>query len=474
MSVVTIERKVLEKNDALAAQNRCGSAIAACSCSTWSALLAPARPASSSRPSSSCGVELRLGVIEGDVQTDLDAQRVARYGVPVVQVVTNGSCHLEAQLVQNAADQLDLDGLDLLVIENVGNLVCPANFDLGEALKVVVLSTTEGDDKPLKYPAMFRNAVGAGHQQDRSAAVRPVRPRGAEAERTADQPGPRHFRDVLHQPRRAFRPGATGSSGSPRRPMRERLRVVVRGAVQGVGFRPFVYRLATDLALDGWVMNSPQGVFVEVEGQRPELESCLLHLERDRPPRAVVQSLEAVVARCGAVPRLQHSRQRRPGRASALVLPDIATCDDCLAEILDPGQPPPSLSVHELHELRPALQHHRRACPTTGRSTSMRRLRDVPRVPAPSTTIRRTAASTRSRTPARACGPQLASVGRRRTRPCDARTTRCERRRRRCGAGAHRRGEGPRRLPPAGGCARRGRGARGCARGSTARRSRSP
>jgi hydrogenase nickel incorporation protein HypB len=99
-----------------------------------------------------------VAVIEGDVQTDLDAQRVARYGAPVVQIVTSGGCHLEAKFVQDALDRLDLGQTDLLVIENVGNLVCPATYDLGEAMKVVLLSTTEGDDKPLKYPAMFRHA----------------------------------------------------------------------------------------------------------------------------------------------------------------------------------------------------------------------------------------------------------------------------------------------------------------------------
>jgi hydrogenase nickel incorporation protein HypB len=92
------------------------------------------------------------------VQTDFDAQRVARYDVPVVQVVTMGGCHLEANLVRDAVARLDLSDVQLLVIENVGNLVCPANYDLGEAVKVVVLSTTEGADKPLKYPTMFRNA----------------------------------------------------------------------------------------------------------------------------------------------------------------------------------------------------------------------------------------------------------------------------------------------------------------------------
>ena len=101
---------------------------------------------------------LKLAVIEGDVQTDLDAQRVARYGIPAVQIVTRGGCHLEANLVRDALQALDLASLDLLIIENVGNLVCPANYDLGEDMKVVVASMTEGDDNPLKYPAMFRNA----------------------------------------------------------------------------------------------------------------------------------------------------------------------------------------------------------------------------------------------------------------------------------------------------------------------------
>ena len=98
---------------------------------------------------------LPVAVIEGDVQTDLDARRVARYGVPVAQIVTHGACHLEARLVEDALARLDLAGTRLLVIENVGNLVCPAGFDLGERMKIVVLSVTEGDDKPLKYPAIF-------------------------------------------------------------------------------------------------------------------------------------------------------------------------------------------------------------------------------------------------------------------------------------------------------------------------------
>lgn len=100
----------------------------------------------------------RCAVIEGDQQTDNDAVRIAATGVPAVQINTGAGCHLDAHMVSHALEQFDLDGLDLLFIENVGNLVCPAAFDLGENHKVVVLSVTEGEDKPLKYPQMFRAA----------------------------------------------------------------------------------------------------------------------------------------------------------------------------------------------------------------------------------------------------------------------------------------------------------------------------
>lgn len=159
MSVVTIERKVLEKNDALAESNR--RLLASRGIFALNLVSSPGAGKTSllERTIDHLRGRLRIAVVEGDVQTDLDAQRVAKYGVPVVQIVTNGGCHLEARLVRDALGRLDLASTDLLVIENVGNLVCPANFDLGEAMKVVVLSTTEGDDKPLKYPAMFQRAA---------------------------------------------------------------------------------------------------------------------------------------------------------------------------------------------------------------------------------------------------------------------------------------------------------------------------
>lgn len=158
MSIVTIERKVLEKNDAFAAMNR--DALVRQGVFTINMVSSPGAGKTTllERTIAHLDGALALAVVEGDVQTDLDAQRVAKYGVPVVQIVTNGGCHLEARLVQDALSRLDLSATDVLVIENVGNLVCPANFDLGEDLKVVVLSVTEGDDKPLKYPAMFQRA----------------------------------------------------------------------------------------------------------------------------------------------------------------------------------------------------------------------------------------------------------------------------------------------------------------------------
>jgi hydrogenase nickel incorporation protein HypB len=158
MSIITIERQVLEKNDAVAQENR--NLLAKHRIFTINLVSSPGAGKTSilEKTLEHLRGRLKVAVIEGDVQTDLDAQRVARYGVPAVQIVTRGGCHLEAGLVRDALQTLDLQDIQLLIIENVGNLVCPSNYDLGETLKVVVASTTEGDDKPLKYPPMFRNA----------------------------------------------------------------------------------------------------------------------------------------------------------------------------------------------------------------------------------------------------------------------------------------------------------------------------
>ena len=102
--------------------------------------------------------EFAIGVIVGDLATDNDAKRLSEAGGPVIQVTTGTICHLEADMVARAAREIGIGGLDILVIENVGNLVCPSAYDLGEDIRIVLLATTEGEDKPLKYPTMFRTA----------------------------------------------------------------------------------------------------------------------------------------------------------------------------------------------------------------------------------------------------------------------------------------------------------------------------
>ena len=102
--------------------------------------------------------ERKVTVIEGDVASSVDAEKVSQQGAPVVQINTDGGCHLDANMIENALNNLSLDGIDLLLIENVGNLICPAEFALGEHRKAMLLSTPEGDDKPYKYPLMFAEA----------------------------------------------------------------------------------------------------------------------------------------------------------------------------------------------------------------------------------------------------------------------------------------------------------------------------
>ena len=104
------------------------------------------------------GKDIKIAVIEGDLETENDADRIRARGVPAVQITTGQACHLDAHMVHDALHDMDLDGIDVLFIENVGNLVCPASFDLGHHANVTLLSVTEGDDKPAKYPVMFRAA----------------------------------------------------------------------------------------------------------------------------------------------------------------------------------------------------------------------------------------------------------------------------------------------------------------------------
>lgn len=156
--IVRVEQDILAKNDALAAANR--SLFARHGILALNLVSSPGsgKTALLVRTIEALGQKFPLAVIEGDQQTENDAERIRATGVEAVQINTGKGCHLDAQMVGRALQQMTLPQGGMLFIENVGNLVCPAAFDLGEAAKVAVLSVTEGEDKPLKYPDMFRAA----------------------------------------------------------------------------------------------------------------------------------------------------------------------------------------------------------------------------------------------------------------------------------------------------------------------------
>jgi hydrogenase nickel incorporation protein HypB len=154
--VVQVQKSLMAHNDDVAAANReafRGSLVLNVVSSPGSG-----KTALLERTVRDLAGDLRLAIVVGDLETDNDALRLHAAGAPSVQIVTGTVCHLEAEMVARAVEQLDLEGIDVLVIENVGNLVCPAAWDLGEDLRVTLLSVTEGEDKPLKYPRIFKDA----------------------------------------------------------------------------------------------------------------------------------------------------------------------------------------------------------------------------------------------------------------------------------------------------------------------------
>lgn len=155
MNRVPLEQKVLSENDRIAAELRARFQQYGVLC-----LNLISSPGSGKTSLLECTLGAlptghRAAVLTGDIQTDNDANRLKRFGFPVKQITTGGTCHLDARMIERHLADWSLADLDLLFIENVGNLVCPASYDLGEAAKIVVLSVTEGEDKPLKYPAIF-------------------------------------------------------------------------------------------------------------------------------------------------------------------------------------------------------------------------------------------------------------------------------------------------------------------------------
>ena len=158
MVQISMEKKILGANELLAKQNR--SLFNSRSQLVINLMSSPGSGKTTilERTIEMLDGRIKMGVIEGDLYTDQDAQRIEKKGVEVIQINTEGACHLDAGMVGKAVDQLPSSDLNLIFIENVGNLVCPAEFDLGEDFKAVVISTTEGNDKPLKYPLIFHEA----------------------------------------------------------------------------------------------------------------------------------------------------------------------------------------------------------------------------------------------------------------------------------------------------------------------------
>jgi hydrogenase nickel incorporation protein HypB len=155
---IVAAKKILKANDQLAAENR--AVYDAAGVFTVNIVGSPGAGKTTLLESLFAHLKGRVkpAVIEGDIAGSIDADRMEKIGVPVVQINTDGACHLDAVMIASATNELDLSAVDMLAIENVGNLVCTAGFDLGEHLRIVVLSTSEGDDKAVKYPAIFQGS----------------------------------------------------------------------------------------------------------------------------------------------------------------------------------------------------------------------------------------------------------------------------------------------------------------------------
>ena len=153
---IDMHKPILEKNDALAAQLR--QRFAENHVYVVDLLASPGSGKTSTILATIDALrdEFNIAVVEGDIASSVDAEKIKAQGIPAVQINTGGACHLESAMLKRAVDVLDLERLDLIIVENVGNLVCPTDFDLGENAKIMILSVPEGDDKPLKYPGVFQ------------------------------------------------------------------------------------------------------------------------------------------------------------------------------------------------------------------------------------------------------------------------------------------------------------------------------
>ncbi|MCS6852621.1 MAG: carbamoyltransferase HypF [Gemmataceae bacterium] len=332
--MLTIERAVLGRNAERAAENR--REFRRRGVLVLNVVSAPGSGKTEliERTLRDLGDRLRAAVIVGDLATDRDARRLARSGALTVQLTTGSICHLEAGMIAHAFAELAPTPLDLLVIENVGNLVCPAAYDLGEDLRIVVMSVTEGEDKPLKYPVIFKTAqavviskidladVVGFHREEAWANIRGIAPQAQVFELSARTGSGLeawyHFL-LTHVHR-------TGAGRAARR-------LVVRGRVQGVGFRPYVCRLAMSLGLAGGVRNVAEGVVIEVEGPGALLSEFQNRLTTEAPAGAVMDEVSVTPVEPTGRVGFEIVPSGPPAAPAVRVPPDRATCPACRAEV---------------------------------------------------------------------------------------------------------------------------------------------
>lgn len=195
--VVDVRQSLLSQNERLAERNRGFFAGRGVQCMNIMSSPGSGKTALIERTLQTPEMARRIAVLVGDLATDNDAQRIGAAGIPVTQITTGTACHLDAHMVHHALEKISLEGRDLLFVENVGNLVCPASFDLGEGRRIVLIAVTEGEDKPLKYPVIFQSAdvvvvnkidlaEAVGYERDRALEnIRKVAPRATIMELSA-------------------------------------------------------------------------------------------------------------------------------------------------------------------------------------------------------------------------------------------------------------------------------------------------
>ena len=214
----------------------------------------------------------RVGVIEGDIAGQVDAERIADLGIPAVQLNTDGACHIEAMSIQHILPELPLDDLDVIFVENIGNLVCPAEFRIGESLRITILSIPEGDDKVEKYPLMFTDTDCLVLNKYDMLPYFDFDEKRVRANYETVNPGAPSLQD--QQSDRGRHAGTLGlhRGAHQESTVMKTVHIEVEGIVQGVGFRPFLHRLASRHHICGWVRNTSAGLEGILKGEPEELE----------------------------------------------------------------------------------------------------------------------------------------------------------------------------------------------------------